>query len=156
MESTQKSENRFKLWSDVLLWVNYWMLLMGLLVAFAGNSWVFDYHNQGIFEVFNQGKQLSGQVLEMKNWLFGIIGATMIGFNVLAIFIIRFALLKKEIWAWNALFYGIIVWFVVDSAISIYYSAYFNIYWINLPALLIFLVPLYFIRKAIVKMGPTN
>jgi hypothetical protein len=152
MESTQKSENRFKLWFDVLLWANYLMLLMGLFVAFAGNSWIFDMHKDGIYQVFNLGEPLGGEILDLKNWLFGIIGATMIGFNVLAIFIIRFALIKKEIWAWNALFYGIIVWFVVDSAISIYYSAYFNIYWINLPALLIFLVPLHFIRKTIVKV----
>jgi hypothetical protein len=151
MDYSQKSEMRFKLWSEVLLWANYLMLLMGFFVAFAGNSWIFDMHKDGIYQVFNQGKPLGGEILDLKNWLFGIIGATMMGFNVLAIFIIRFALTKKEIWAWNALFYGIIVWFVLDSAISFYYSAYFNIYWINLPALLTFLVPLYFIRQVIVK-----
>lgn len=152
MDSIYKSEKYFKLWSNVLLWVNYLMLLVGLFVAFAGNSLVFVWHNEGTFELFNQGIEFLGQMLAFKNWLFGIIGATMVGFNVLAVFIIRFALTKKEIWAWNALFNGIMIWFMIDSGISYYYGAYFNIYLVNLPALLAFLVPLYFIRKALVKM----
>ncbi|WP_373521815.1 hypothetical protein, partial [Aquiflexum sp.] len=77
-------------------------------------------------------------------------------FNVMAIFIIRFALKEKKIWAWNALFYGIIVWFIIDSGISCYYAAYFNIYLINIPALLTFLIPLFFTRVFIVKHLPSN
>ncbi|WP_373524436.1 hypothetical protein [Aquiflexum sp.] len=132
------------------------MLIIGLLIAFAGNSFVFALHNDGTFEVFNQGEQLSSPILDLKNWLFGIIGATMVGFNVMAIFIIRFALKEKEIWAWNALFYGIIVWFIIDSGISFYYAAYFNLYLINIPALLTILIPLFFIRVLIVRNFQSN
>jgi len=67
----------------------------------------------------------------------------MVGFNILAIFIIKFAFKDRQRWAWYALFTGITVWFVIDSAVSAFYQAYYNIYTINILALLSYYIPLF-------------
>lgn len=33
---------------------------------------------------------------------------------------------KKEKWAWNCLVVGLLVWFVLDTSISLNYKVYFN------------------------------
>lgn len=137
----------FNFWYLFLFWTNILTLAIGLLIAFAGNAFIFDFHNGATAKVFNEGDTLSGDTLYLKNWLFGIIGATMAGFNILAIFILKFAFKERRIWAWNALFVGISVWFVIDSAVSLHFGAGYNVYAVNIPALLSFYIPLGFSRK---------
>lgn len=141
------TNKRFRFWYLFLFWANILTLVIGLLIAFAGNAFLFDFHNTGTEQVFNEGIALTGDTLRLKNWLFGIIGATMAGFNILAIFILKFAFKERKIWAWNALFVGISVWFLIDSAVSLRFGAAYNVYAVNVPALLSFYIPLGFLRK---------
>lgn len=145
--------DNFNFWYLFLFWANILTLAIGLLIAFAGNAFLFDFHNTGTEHAFNNGFALSGDTLALKNWLFGIIGATMAGFNILAVFILKFAFKERRIWAWNALFVGISVWFVIDSAVSFYYGADYNVYAVNIPALLSFYIPLGFSRKYFHNIG---
>lgn len=141
------TNKRFRFWYLFLFWANILTLMMGLLIAFAGNAFLFDFHNSGTEHAFNDGIALAGDTLRLKNWLFGIIGATMAGFNILAAFILKFAFKEGRIWAWNALFVSISVWFIIDSAVSLYCGAVYNVYAVNVPALLSFYIPLAFSRS---------
>jgi hypothetical protein len=140
-------ENSFTLWKNILLWANIGAMSIGILVAFAGNSFVFNLHNQGTEEIFFGGQELSPEVLQLKNWLFGIIGGTIAGYHMLAIYIINNAFIKKEKWAWDALLVGLLLWFIVDSSISIYYNALYNVYLINIVALIFIGMPLIATKK---------
>ena len=138
---------KFRFWQKWLTWANVLTLGMGLLVAFAGNSIFFETHNDFTKDVFFNGNDFDPNVLHLKNWLFGIIGGTIIGFHLLMIFISENSFKNKETWAYNAMWAGILSWFVVDSSISWYYGAIHNIVLINLVALFLIGLPLVMTRK---------
>lgn len=82
------------------------------------------------------------ELLRFKNWLFGIIGGTIMGFHLLMIAISENAFKKRERWAYQALWSGLLAWFMIDSSISIYYGAVHNFVLINLIALFLIGLPL--------------
>ena len=58
---------------------------------------------------------------------------------------------EKEVWAYKALWLGLISWFCIDSGISIYYGAIHNIVLINIVALILIGLPLVMTRKEFKK-----
>ncbi|MCB0707289.1 MAG: hypothetical protein KDC34_18360 [Saprospiraceae bacterium] len=141
-----KSDN-FLFWQKWLTYANVMTVCVGLLVAFGGNSFLFKLHNNYSQELFFNGQDFSPELLFFKNWLFGIIGGTIVGFHLLMIFISENAFKKKEPWAYIALWVGLLSWFIIDSSISIYYGAIYNVVLINLVALVLIAVPLLMCRK---------
>tara|TARA_Y100001972_G_scaffold129231_1_gene195461 strand:- start:2042 stop:2482 length:441 start_codon:yes stop_codon:yes gene_type:complete len=141
-------EADFQFWRKWLSWANGLIIVIGLMVAFAGNSIFFELHNQYTREVFFQGAEFTGEVLALKNWLFGIIGGTIVGFHVLMLLISENAFKNKETWAYQALWLGLLSWFVIDSSISIYYEAIHNVLLINVFALVLIGLPLVITRGA--------
>lgn len=137
----------FKFWQQWLVYANLIFVIFGLLVAFAGDSLLFYFHNAESEALFFQGQALEGELLHFKKWLFGIIGGTMAGFHLLAYYIVKHPFAQKEKWAYNSLLYALILWFLVDSGISIYYGAYHNVYLVNLVALIGIGLPLWMTRN---------
>lgn len=135
-------DSTFNFWTQWLIVANIMTIIVGLLAAFAGNSIFFELHNTKTEAVFFEGQALSSETLALKNWLFGIIGGSIVGFHLLMIFIIKNAFAKKEKWAYNALWIGLLSWFIIDSSITTYYKAYHNLYLINFVALFLIGLPL--------------
>lgn len=144
-------EQSFSFWQKWLTYANVMTVGVGLLVAFAGNSIFFDLHNEYTKDVFFNGNDFEPEILNLKNWLFGIIGGTIVGFHALMIMISENAFKKKEKWAYQAMWIGMISWFIIDSSISFYYGAIHNIVIINLVALVLIGLPLVMTRKVFVK-----
>lgn len=141
------SEKQFIFWQKWLTYANVLTIMVGLLAAFAGNSIFFEAHNNGTKEVFFSGEDFDPEVLTLKNWLFGIIGGTIVGFHVLMIYISEYAFKHKAKWSYKALWLGLLSWFCIDSGISIYFSAIHNVIFINVVALFFIGLPLIFTRK---------
>ena len=137
----------FSFWQKWLTYANVMTIGVGLLVAFAGNSVFLDPHNYFTKEVFFSGEELTPEILRFKNWLFGIIGGTIVGFHVLMVMISENAFKKKEKWAYRAMWYGLLSWFVIDSGISLYYGAIHNVVLINVVALILIGLPLVMTRR---------
>ena len=146
------TDKQFNFWQKWLTYANMLTIIVGILVAFVGNSIFFELHNDYTKDVFFSSLELEPEVLKLKNWLFGIIGATIIGFHVLMVMISENAFKNKEIWAYKAMWFGLLSWFVVDSSISFYYGAIHNIILINLVALLLIGLPLIMTRKVFIKV----
>lgn len=144
-------EAKFNFWQKWLTCANAITLIVGLLLAFAGNSFVFKLHNSYTENVFFNSLPITGDMLQFKNWLFGIIGATIAGFHLLMIFISENAFKKKEKWAYQAMLFALLLWFVIDSGISICTGAIYNVVLINLVALFLIGLPLVMTRKAFLK-----
>ncbi len=142
------NDQTFLFWQKWLTYANVLTICVGILVAFAGNSIVFEIHNAYTKEVFFHGNEFTLEELHLKNWLFGIIGATIVGFHVLMVMISENAFRKKERWAYEAMWFGLLSWFFIDSGISIYYGALYNVMLINIAALLLIGVPLVMTRKS--------
>lgn len=141
---------QFNFWQKWLTYANVMTVMVGLLVAFAGNSFFFDLHNHYTEEVFFQGDSFDPAVLNLKNWLFGIIGGTIVGFHLLMITISENAFKRKEKWAYQAMWIGMLSWFLIDSGLSFYYGAIHNILLINIVALVLIGLPLVMMRKEFV------
>lgn len=141
------TDQRFLFWQKWLTYANVFALFIGLLAAFAIDSFVFDIYNHNIQIQYADGQPLSVDINQMKKWLFGIIGGTIAGFQLLIIFISENAFKQRERWAWTAIFSAMILWFVVDSAVSIACGAWFNVWLINLPSFTLILIPLIATRK---------
>lgn len=144
-------EERFLLYQKWLTYANVMTILVGLLVAFAGNSIFFELHNGYTREVFFGGREFSAEVLALKNWLFGIIGGTIVGFHVLMVGISEYAFKRKERWAYWTMWAGLLSWFVIDSGISLYVGAIHNVVLINLVALVLIGVPLVATRRVFMR-----
>jgi hypothetical protein len=142
------NDNKFSFWQKCLTLANAFAMLVGILVAFAGNSYVFEIHNEQTKNVFLNGNDFTNQELQLKNWLFGIIGGTIVGFHILMIFISENAFKKKEKWAYISMWLGLFGWFIIDSSISAFYGAFHNLWIINIPALVMISIPLIATRKA--------
>jgi hypothetical protein len=140
-------DKQFSFWQKWLTYVNVMIIFLGIFIALFSNSVIFDLHNNGTKNVFFGGKDLSPEVLNLKNWLFGIIGGTIVGFHLLMVFISEYAFKRKEKWAYWAFWFGLLSWFVIDSGISYLYGAIHNIVIINLVALILIGLPLIMTRK---------
>lgn len=145
------NDNRFDFWQKWLTYANIMTIGVGILAAFAGNSFVFELHNDYTKEVFFNSTDFNPDVLKLKNWLFGIIGGTIVGFHILMIMISENAFKKKELWAYKSMWFGLLSWFCIDSGISIYYGAIHNVVIINLVALILIGLPLIMTRNEFKK-----
>ena len=141
------TDKKFNFWQKWLTYANVITMGVGILIAFAGNSFIFELHNDYTKEVFLNSNEFSSEVMKLKNWLFGIIGATIFGFHILMIMISENSFKKKEPWAYRALLFGLLSWFCIDSGISIYYGAIHNVLIINIVALILIGLPLIMTRK---------
>jgi hypothetical protein len=141
------TDRKFHFWQKWLSYANVLTILVGVLVAFAGNSIFFEMHNDYTNDVFFNSTELEPEVIKLKKWLFGIIGATIIGFHILMVMISENSFKKKEPWAYKAMWFGLLSWFIIDSGISFYYGAIHNIVLINLVALILIGLPLIMTRK---------
>lgn len=139
--------NNFRFWQKWLTYANIMTMGVGLLVAFAGESFLFEIHNRYTKEVFMGGGDFERNIINFKNWLFGIIGGTIVGFHLLMVMISENAFKQKELWAYRGMWLGLLSWFIIDSGISIYYGAIHNVILINLFALGLIGLPLVMTRK---------
>lgn len=140
-------DKNFNFWQKCLTYANLITIGVGLLVAFAGDSIFFELHNQYTKEVFFAGQEFEPDVLIFKKWLFGIIGGTIVGFHLLMVMISENAFKKKEVWAYKAMWGGLLSWFMIDSGLSLYYGAIHNLVLINIVALILIGIPLIMTRK---------
>lgn len=152
MQTSHIMNNKnFIFWQKWLTYANVITIIMGLLVAFLGNSLIFDLHNEYSKSVFFNGEAFDENTLAFKNWLWGIIGGTIVGFHSLMVMISENAFKKKEGWAYNAMWIGLLTWFFIDSGISLYYGAIHNVLMINMVALILIGLPLLMTKNAFVQ-----
>ena len=122
------NDKKFTFWQRWLTYANVLTVGVGLLVAFAGNSMFFELHNDYTKEVFFSGNDFAPSILKFKNWLFGIIGGTIVGYHILMIMISENAFKKKETWAYKAMWVGLYPGFVLIAAfqsIMVQYTIWF-------------------------------
>ena len=88
------------------------------------------------------GGRTPDDVARFRRFILGPLGAV----NVAAFFalalIVRFPFRRREPWAFIAIAGAVWLWFLVDSAASIYHGAFFNVWLVNLPCIVVLTIPL--------------
>lgn len=134
---------KFDFWYKWLLYLTLLIVVFGLLMTLLSQSAVFEPMNRQINDTFWQTTPVSGATIQFQQWIYGVLGATMTGWGILMYFVVKNPFKNREKWAWNALLVAIVIWYCVDTSISIYSKVYFNAVF-NTVLLILTLFPLIF------------
>lgn len=137
----------FNFWQKWLFCFGLYLIAFGIILAFFGQSTLLNYifHNQ-IDPVFWALGELPDNAKSFQAWIYGVLGSVISGWGIFLSVVAYYPFKAKELWAWNCIAAVFIVWFVIDTAISIYYQVGFNVI-VNITFLLFVLLPLIFTRK---------
>jgi len=131
-----------KFWSNWLIAVSIIGMVFGLALLIPGvlqttmAPWAYDtVAGPGAFAALTEA-ELANQRL-----LYGIMSAVMIGWFTMIAWIAAVPFRRGERWAWMAIDSSLLVWFVLDSAISAQIGMPLNVV-LNLVFLVLFAIPL--------------
>jgi hypothetical protein len=131
--------NTFKFWYRWLIVVTITIIVFGLYIALCNQTFLFFPFIKLINTVYNVEPSLLQS--PFVKWIFGMLGATMIGWGITIWFILHNSFSHKQAWAWKALLFSTLWWFTIDSYISIITGAIFN-FALNGIILISFIIPL--------------
>ncbi len=130
----------FKFWQK-------WLLVSGIIVSVFGLSMVLNINserfNSLIDPVFWGNETPNIQVRNFQQWVYGVLGATMVGWGILIAFIAAIPFKKKEKWSRNCILIGILSWYILDTFISLKANVEFNAIGNTILAIII-LMPIFF------------
>jgi uncharacterized BrkB/YihY/UPF0761 family membrane protein len=143
------SDGRFDFWRKWLLAVCFIVIAFGLIIALQ--SWIppFSIFNDLVDDVFWQGGEPAG-LGQYRLWVYGVLGGTLAGWGVTLAYIVLNPFRRREKWSWNAIAAGLVVWFVIDTSLSAYTKAYFNV-GVNVVGIVLAGIPLLMTRKSFEK-----
>lgn len=122
------------------------IILVGLLMAIVAPFINLEILDKEMSKVFFLGGIPGDPADLMKRWMIAVAGAVMLGWGFTMMHIVNHAFPRKEKWAWRSVFYPIIAWYILDSFISSYFGASFNVI-INTILFLQIMAPLLYLRK---------
>lgn len=140
----------FIFWRRWLLAVGIIIIAFGALIALLSWSPVFSIFNWLVDNTFWPGTTPGAGVQSYQLWVYGMLGATMVGWGALFVYIILYPFSRKEAWAWGCIALGVAAWFVIDTAISACVAAYFNVA-INMLLAILVAIPLLMTRGSFRK-----
>lgn len=131
--------NFFRIW---LLIVSIGITVFGLVLALFPQSRPMDlFINNHIDPAFWGAGAVPPVSLTFQLWVYGILGATIAGWGLLMIFVIRSPFKEGQRWAWRALAVSFGFWYLLDTFLSAFYGVYFNV-WFNTVLLILVALPL--------------
>lgn len=142
---------KFNFWYRWLLAVNILFILIGLAIAFFPDGNFLDMHTKAIQKLFLNDQLASESFHDFRRFLYGIIGGTIAGNFLMQLFILWKPFYNLEKWAWHAVLWPMLLWFVVDSGLSIYHGAFFNVWMINIWTLILIGIPLIMLRRSFIN-----
>lgn len=137
---------RFSFWVTYLKYASLFFAAMGVMWAILGSFDPFGIWDGFMAQVFYGRETIPDDVMRAKKFILGPFGATSAGYFILQYFIASNGYAKREPWAYQAIIFAFTFWFVLDTAVSAYHGAYFNILLANIPSL-IAMLPIYFTKK---------
>lgn len=138
--------SRFDFWQRWLLMAALGLVFFGLIIALFNDTGVLDLvFNDRIDPVFYNGDP-GPQAREFRQWVYGVMGATVAGWGVFMAFIAQGPFKRREPWAWVCVAAGLSLWAVVDLAVSGYYQVWANVV-LNVALVLLIALPLAFTRR---------
>jgi hypothetical protein len=131
-----------------------WIFCLGIIVVLAGVVFALIVPRyftglQGLFyRVFNPDQSISSlpaKDLSHINWIYGVLGAVMIGWGMMIVLFSWRLFAENAAWIWNTIMISITIWYLVDTGISLYYKVILNVI-INSIIFMLALIP-YALRK---------
>ena len=118
--------SKFSFWQRWLFVVGLVIAAFGLVMALLNSTRVFELFNRQIDPVFWVDGAMPEAAARFRQWVYGAWGATVAGWGIFVAFIAHYPFRRREEWSWNCLAAGLLVWYLVDTAISLCFRVYFN------------------------------
>ena len=133
---------------DTIDFYRRWLVAVGLLLTgfgllmalISGTSW-FDPLRDLVTPAFWPHAPTDAATVGFEAWAFGVWGATIAGWGVTVTFLAQLGIGRREPWAWHALAIGTVLWFVLDTGVSLVHGVMANVA-INAVILVLVAVPL--------------
>lgn len=136
----------FIFWQRWLLVFAVLLILFGVGMVFFNTTSIFDiFFNDNINPAFWGSGGTDPTALKFQSWVYGLLGATIAGWGVFIFFLVKNPFAQREKWAWTCIFWGLLLWYVLDTGASIYHGVLFNALF-NTAIFLVALIPLLFTR----------
>jgi len=136
----------YLVWQRWLLAVSLIIVAFGIALALLNGTVVFDLFNAQIDPVFWGAAGIPADAARFQQWIYGVLGATVAGWGVFLAFIAYYPFRAREKWAWNCVIVGLLLWYLIDTSISLYFGVVFNAVF-NTLLLALAIPPLAFTRK---------
>ena len=137
---------QFSFWQCWLFVFSVIVIVFGLGMALLNRTPLFTIFDSQVNPAFWRTDSLPAGVGPFQGWIYGVLGATMAGWGVFLAFIGRYPFRNRERWAWNALTLGLSLWYLTDTAISLYFGVVFNAIF-NTVIFILAILPLFFTRQ---------
>ncbi len=136
----------FSFWQRWLFIVSIAISVFGVIMAFLSGTSLFDLFNRQIDPAFWGTNPVDDAARQFQHWIYGVWGATIAGWGIVMAYVAHHPFKKKERWSWNSLVIGLLIWFVLDTSLSVFYKVYFNAAF-NTTLLALVGLPVMFTRK---------
>jgi hypothetical protein len=137
---------QFPFWQRWLFVFSLIVIVFGLGMALLNRTPLFAVFDSQVNLAFWETPPLPIGVSLFQGWIYGVLGATMAGWGVFLAFIVRYPFQARERWAWSALTVGLSLWYLTDTAISLYFGVAFNAIF-NTVIFILTTLPLFFTRQ---------
>lgn len=137
---------KFSFWVKYLSAISIFLCIFSISWAIIGSFdplGIYDYY---FAKAFWQMDRLPVDAAKAKSFLLGPFGATSAAYFLLQFFITKYGYAQRQLWAYKSILYGFFFWFTLDTIVSLFHQAYFNIIIVNIPCMLMML-PIVFTRK---------
>ncbi len=135
--------NSFKFWTVWLMVTAFTMSAFGVLMVLFVGTPLFGGLTEQIDEAFWPNGPAAAGLVEYQRWVYGVWGATVTAFGVLAALVGGNAFARQERWARDALAVALLCWYLMDTVISLTSRVWVNAAF-NTVALALFALPLAF------------
>lgn len=136
----------FRFWQRWLSLISWIVVIFGVGMALLNRTPLFALFDSQVNPAFWDYNPLPVGVDDFQGWIYGIFGATMAGWGVFLVYMARYPFQMRERWAWNCILQGLLLWYLLDTGISVYFGVVFNAIF-NTVILILLLLPLFFTRK---------
>ncbi len=136
------------IWWRWLIVASLFLMVFGFLMVFFNSTILEPFGRESYNSFFDNAPfdSLSIGELSYQNWIVGVLGAVAIGWACLMLFVVYYPFRKGERWAWNAFAVSLIIWYTLDTGVSMYHGVVLNAV-SNTFFLLLFGTPLVLSRK---------
>ena len=117
----------FEFWQKWLLSVCCLFIIFGIAVALLSWSPLFYLLNKPADDLFWPGSTPDVGTQQLRLWFSGVLGGTIAGWGLTLAFLVNGPFKRKEKWSKDAIVAGLALWFVLDTFMSLYTQAYFNV-----------------------------
>ena len=143
--TSRRRTSSFDRWTRWLLLVSAGLAAFGLVMALFGGTPFFGPLNALYDPPFwPQGAPVA--VTEFRAWVYGAWGATIAGWGIVLLFVVRGPFAAHEAWAWRAIALGTGAWFVLDTAVSVLHGVVANVL-LNMAVFALIALPLWGTRR---------